>query len=323
MSFSAIMFFVMISSSRADMNWSEDSVFIFCFTTTTTTTAAFVVNRLDQKQRMNTNEKKGKTSGSVPWPPNTKYGDGVSRTDARTWASAEEIQKQLTTHYNSDVMNILRSTNAFCKLETSRIQNLKEICVSALTESGHAELVNKVAASFDETTRITMTWAAVFQEIYEKEDETYEKMARLCQRFWTRCPEYGHPTDNSLQGSVYAVYPFIAETWKKNAQDYASTKTTKKKKKKTKKKIPKKKKKKTSGDLSHNLVAVKKEPTDDITTQDLMRLINEEGDSYHPLTKQTGHRDRKLPISLVTTNANKRKQKISRSYQASLTELSL
>jgi len=268
----------------------------------------------------------------APWPPISNYGDGVSRTDGRTWKSAEEIQRTLTEHHESSVMTILREQTEFCSMETKRLQALKEKCLLALRDN--PVLADEVSSSFDETTKLVMTWAAIFQEIFDKEDETYERMVKLCQRFWTRCPEYGYPTDNSLLGSVYAPLPFIAEAWRHNVKESISTTAGKKKNKKNRKKKKKKKspiKKEVRSD--EQLITIKKEPeeekqegkfNEDLTSQDILRIMEETlGDnSYNGDTFSTSGIQRqtvKPPVCLVTTNANKREQKISKQCQASLT----
>lgn len=169
-------------------------------------------------------ERKGEEGkrNPAPWPPVSKYGDGVARTDVRTWKSAKEIQRILVEKHNSSVMTILNEQAQFCKTEAERIIDVKGTCVTELHSKGLSILADTVGRSFDETICLVMTWAAVFQEIVEKEDEKYQSMARLTQRFWSRCPEYGYPTRNAPEGSVYAAYPFVAEIWKKNSADYSA-----------------------------------------------------------------------------------------------------
>jgi len=253
---------------------------------------------------------------SAPWPPTSKYGDGVSRTDVRTWATAKEIQARLTQHYESNVMEILREQTTFCRMEVAALQKLKQSCMQKLVQAEQHDLAEQVSNTLDETTRKVMTWAAVFQEIYDKEDETYQDMAKHCQRFFTRCPEYGYPTDNSLEGSVYAPYPFVVDAWKKNARDYSSLPGHNKKKKK------KKKRSKVAG------VHIKQEPKEEgeLTSQDILRIMEEtigsgEGDKPVGKTPVRTKEDKiKPPVNLVTTNANKREQKITKNLTGLLSD---
>jgi hypothetical protein len=190
------------------------------------------------------------------WSSLPVSGDGVSRTDPRTWNAASEIQSVVDAKLRSrsteresafpeaaaraiktqqdevnrkfgTVLRSLRSgttTKGDGKKRKTKRAKRKSGCDE---EDAIKELQQVVVAAFDDVYGQCMEWARVFEDLYLKQDELDAQMVKLTQRFWMRCPEYGYPSSPGLEGSVYSIHPHAAREWSKNVRDIEATRQKK------------------------------------------------------------------------------------------------
>jgi hypothetical protein len=184
------------------------------------------------------------------WPNVPVSGDGVSRTDPRTWATVAEIQATLLKKEDLVSKRPFRASSSHSKEESSFpnqmadkirtkaelvkrefdeiITALRDVDRNEKNKKGHPFPVQekkikavkkKILQLLQETERTCMIWARTFEDIYNSQDTLDRQLIRQVQRFIARAPEYGYPCSPGLKGSIYSIHPSAEQEWLRNVHD--------------------------------------------------------------------------------------------------------
>jgi len=178
------------------------------------------------------------------WSRIPKAGDGVSRSDPRTWDSAASIQQivdakkqrkeeEIETIYQSDFPDHLEKRITFIKKKI--LEQLDRVVKESLKENRKKSVITKTAREckkeiselFDSVALQCGEWGKIYEELYQCEDELTTNLIGKTQRFLQMCPEYGYPCSPGMEGSVYCVDPYSSKQWLDNIKEIKASREKK------------------------------------------------------------------------------------------------
>ncbi len=252
----------------------------------------------------------------LPWPSIPGHGDGVSRTDPRTWASASVIQRLVdernssSTEENATLIEESTYARDVASKMTSLRNRIADLSDAALSKGAGIEFgaelrsLDELMATVEDS---CSRWARVFEDIYHKKEETDDQLVALCQRFWQRCPEYGYPCDPTLKESVYALHPSAANLWSSSVEEIELARQKRAG-------VPK-------GALDKDELSIRNAGGDAHTTDDIDEVLRCLDDSRAKVPKAKSIVNTDAPIRLVADTATKREQQYTKAVRNMFTQV--